>query len=120
MQEQALTPHSASPAALAELPEHSSGLCLKSSLRPEVKLLILSPPWFSSLEAQLVMPPFPVPRAPHSAPREAPCCQGLFVLCLHRGLWGTGPWASLDKLGFGSNKGSLSSQAITSIYFALW
>lgn len=35
---------SASPAVPAELPEHSSGLCLKSSLWPGVKLLILSLP----------------------------------------------------------------------------
>lgn len=49
---------SASPAVLAELSEHNSGLCLKFSLWPEVELLILSLPWFSNLEAQLTMLPF--------------------------------------------------------------
>lgn len=49
---------SASPSAPAALSEHSSGLCLKSTLWPGVKLLILSLLQFSNLKAQLIMLPF--------------------------------------------------------------
>lgn len=79
---------SASPAAPAELSEHSSGLCLKSTLWPGVKLLTLSLPQFSNLKTQPIMLPFfcvmSCLQRP-SASREGLCYKAVFVLCLqHR------------------------------------